>query len=132
MFAELVAFNERGVIHVPENLSDEEAATLSCAGLTAWNALFEAGNTIKAGDTVLVLDTGGVSLFALQFARAAGARVVVTSSSDEKLERAKKLGAARTSSSSRSAVTSPSRVFLRWHRSGVWSSTAPSASAAGG
>jgi NADPH:quinone reductase-like Zn-dependent oxidoreductase len=93
MFAELVALDERGVVHIPEHLSYEEAATLPCAGLTAWNALFASGNNVKAGDTVLVLGTGGVSLFALQFARIAGARVIVTSSSDDKLEKAKHLGA---------------------------------------
>ena len=79
----------------PAHLSFEQAATLPCAALTAWNALMEAGG-LKAGQTVLVLGTGGVSLFALQFAATAGARVIVTSSSDAKLERARALGAHET------------------------------------
>jgi NADPH:quinone reductase-like Zn-dependent oxidoreductase len=71
----------------PDHLTFEEAATLPCAAVTAWNGLIEAG--LRAGETVLTLGTGGVSLFALQIARMAGARVIATSSSDEKLERAK-------------------------------------------
>lgn len=81
-----------GVSKAPDNLSDEEAACLPCAGLTAWRALMVEGR-VKPGDTVLVQGTGGVSIFALQFAKAAGARVIVTSSSDAKLERARDLGA---------------------------------------
>lgn len=73
-------------------MTDEEAATLPCAAVTAWNSLINMGG-LKAGETVLVQGTGGVSIFALQFAKLAGARVIVTSSSDEKLERARKLGA---------------------------------------
>jgi NADPH:quinone reductase-like Zn-dependent oxidoreductase len=73
-------------------LSYAEAATLPCAGLTAWRALFTEGH-LKPGDTVLVQGTGGVSIFALQFAKAAGARVIATSSSEEKLVRLKSLGA---------------------------------------
>ena len=92
MFAEYVALDEQGVVQIPAHLSFEEAACLPCAGVTAWNALVTVGS-IKSGDTVLVLGTGGVSLFALQFALAAGARVIATSSSDEKLERMRKLGA---------------------------------------
>jgi NADPH:quinone reductase-like Zn-dependent oxidoreductase len=80
------------VIHVPEHLTDEEAATLPCAGLTSWAALISRGN-LKAGDSILAMGTGGVSIFALQIAKLAGARVVITSSSDEKLARAKELGA---------------------------------------
>jgi NADPH:quinone reductase-like Zn-dependent oxidoreductase len=83
---------ESGVVRVPEHLSDEEAATLPCSGLTAWSALFEEGR-LRPGDSVLVQGTGGVSLFALQLAKMAGARVIVTSSSDAKLERARSLGA---------------------------------------
>ena len=75
-------------------LSFEEAATLPCAGVTAWSALMVLGNRVKAGDTVLCLGTGGVSTHAMQFAKAAGANVIITSSSDEKLERARGLGAA--------------------------------------
>ncbi|QMV18071.1 zinc-binding dehydrogenase [Granulicella sp. 5B5] len=85
-------FSEDGLIHIPTYLTDEQAATLPCAALTAWNALVEKGN-LHAGQTVLVLGTGGVSLFALQIAKLHGARVIVTSSSDEKLQRARALGA---------------------------------------
>ena len=90
--AEFVSLHEDGWVAMPKSLSFEEAATLPCAGPTAWNALMR-GTPVKPGDTVLCLGTGGVSMFALQFARAAGARVIVTSSSDEKIERARKLGA---------------------------------------
>ncbi len=92
VFAEFVALDEEGVIHVPEHLTDEEAATLPCAGLTSWAALIAYGK-LKAGDSILAMGTGGVSLFALQFAKLSGARVIITSSSDEKLARAKELGA---------------------------------------
>ncbi len=78
--------------HAPKGYSHAEAATLTCAGLTAWRALF-VDNAIKPGDTVLVQGSGGVSVFALQFAKAAGANVIATSSSDEKLERLRELGA---------------------------------------
>ena len=91
--AEYVCLHEDGWVAMPSTLSFEEAATLSCAAATAWNAVMIAGRPTKPGDTVLSLGTGGVSMFALQFARAAGARVIVTSSSDEKIERARKLGA---------------------------------------
>lgn len=79
-------------VHIPATLSFEEAATLPCAGVTAWSALFER-RPVQPGETVLLLGTGGVSIFALQLAKAAGARVIITSSSDEKLSRAKVLGA---------------------------------------
>jgi NADPH:quinone reductase-like Zn-dependent oxidoreductase len=82
---------QEGVVAVPAHLSDEEAATLPCAAVTAWNGLMAGG--VKAGETVLVQGTGGVSLFALQFARLAGARVIATSSSEEKLGRVRALGA---------------------------------------
>ena len=95
MLAEYVVLQEAGVIPVPDHLTDEEAATLPCAAVTAWNALFASGN-LKAGDTVLVQGTGGVSLFALQFAQLAGARVIATSSSEAKLERVRQLGATDT------------------------------------
>lgn len=81
--------------HAPQGYSHEEAATLTTAGLTAWRALVVDGN-LKAGDTILTLGTGGVSIFALQFAKAMGARVISTSSSDEKIERLKQLGADHT------------------------------------
>lgn len=80
------------LIGIPDTLSFAEAATLPCAGVTAWNALHEAGS-LKPGQTVLLLGTGGVSIAGLQFAKAAGARVIITSSSDAKLERARQLGA---------------------------------------
>jgi NADPH:quinone reductase-like Zn-dependent oxidoreductase len=92
VLAELVAFHEDGVTHYPEHLSHEEAATLPCAGLTAWHALVTEGH-LRAGDVVLAQGTGGVSLFALQFARMQGARVLITSGSDDKLKRAIDLGA---------------------------------------
>lgn len=85
-------FNESGVVKNAAHLTDEQAACFPCAGLTAWNALVTTSN-IQSGDTVLVLGTGGVSIFALQFAKALGARVIVTSASNEKLERARALGA---------------------------------------
>jgi NADPH:quinone reductase-like Zn-dependent oxidoreductase len=84
--------DESGLIKLPDSLSFAEAATLPCAALTAWHALFEAG-ALKPGQTVLLQGTGGVSIFALQFAKAAGARVIITSSDDAKLTRAKALGA---------------------------------------
>lgn len=93
MLAEQVVLHEDGVISVPAHLSDVEAAALPCAALTAWNALVSSGN-LKAGDTVLIQGTGGVSLFALQFARLHGARVIATSSKNDKLARVLKLGAA--------------------------------------
>lgn len=93
VLAEYVVFNEQDAVPVPANLSYAEAATLPCAGLTAWHALMVAGRPIKAGDTVLLLGTGGVSLQALLLAKAAGARVVLTSSSAEKLAKARQLGA---------------------------------------
>jgi NADPH:quinone reductase-like Zn-dependent oxidoreductase len=92
MLAECVVLHQDGVVPVPEHLSDEEAATLPCSAVTAWHALITSG-ALQPGDSVLVQGTGGVSLFALQFARLAGARIIVTSSSDAKLERATKLGA---------------------------------------
>lgn len=85
-------FHEQGLVKIPEHLSFEEAATLPCAALTAWNALFEHGS-VKPGQSVLTLGTGGVSIFALQFAKAAGAEVIITSSSDEKLNKTRQLGA---------------------------------------
>lgn len=93
MMAEQVVLSQEGVVHIPDHLSFEEAATLPCAAVTAWCALVSRGN-MKAGDTVLVQGTGGVSIFALQFGVMSGARVIVTSSSDAKLARAGQLGAA--------------------------------------
>ena len=95
MLAEYALLSEQGVVKLPNYLSYEEGATLPCAAVTAWNGLFVAGN-LTPGQTVLVQGTGGVSLFALQMAKMAGADVFVTSGSDAKLERAKALGAAGT------------------------------------
>jgi len=87
--AELAVFDQEGLVKIPEHLTDEEAATLPCAAVTAWTAL----EGITAGDTVLLQGTGGVSIFALQLAHLRGARVIITSSSDEKLARSRELGA---------------------------------------
>ncbi|MGD0288732.1 MAG: NAD(P)-dependent alcohol dehydrogenase [Candidatus Binataceae bacterium] len=92
VLAEYVVLNQDGLVHFPDHLSFEEAATLPCAAVTAWNALITVGQ-LRAGDTVLVMGTGGVSIFALQFARITGARVIATSSSDAKLARLREMGA---------------------------------------
>lgn len=87
-------FSEQGLVATPTNLTDLEASTLSCAGLTAWNALYGLeSRALKQGQWVLTQGTGGVSIFALQFAKAAGARVIATTSSAAKVETLKKLGA---------------------------------------
>jgi NADPH:quinone reductase-like Zn-dependent oxidoreductase len=91
--AEHVVFPEADLVALPAGLDFIEAATLPCAGVTAWHALTTGPGAIRPGDTVLVQGTGGVSLFALQLARLSGARVIVTSSDDEKLARARTLGA---------------------------------------
>jgi NADPH:quinone reductase-like Zn-dependent oxidoreductase len=93
MLAEYVVLEEDGVVKIPEHLSLEEGATLPCAGVTAWNAIVQHAKLI-AGQTVLLQGTGGVSIFGLQLAHAMGITAIVTSSSDEKLARAKALGAA--------------------------------------
>lgn len=95
MLSEYVVLAESGLIKAPANLEDEAAATLPCAGVTAWVALHELAS-IAPGETLLALGTGGVSMFALQLAKRAGARVILTSSSDEKLARARRLGADHT------------------------------------
>jgi NADPH:quinone reductase-like Zn-dependent oxidoreductase len=92
MLAERVVLPASGAVAIPEHLDWVGAATLPCAGVTAWNALFTEGG-LEPGQTVLLLGTGGVSIFALQFAKAAGARVIITSSSDQKLQRARAMGA---------------------------------------
>ncbi len=92
MLAEYFVLHEDGLVRVPEHLTNAEAAALPCAGVTAWQAVVTEGR-VKAGDVVVVQGTGGVSLFALQFAKLHGASVIVTSSSDEKPERARRLGA---------------------------------------
>ena len=93
MLAEYVVLEEEGVVKIPEHLSVEEGAALPCAGVTAWHALVHHAGLV-AGQTVLLQGTGGVSVFGLQFARAMGITAIITSSSDEKLARAKALGAA--------------------------------------
>jgi NADPH:quinone reductase-like Zn-dependent oxidoreductase len=95
VLGEYIVFSEDGLVPVPPGLSDEEAACLPCAAVTAWHALFENEPAVP-GQTVLLQGTGGVSVFALQFAKAAGLRAIVTSSSDEKLERVRSISAAET------------------------------------
>ncbi len=95
MLADRVVLHEDGIVRIPDYMTYEDAATLPCAAVTAWQGLVTKGN-LKMGDTVLVQGTGGVSIFALQFGVMAGARVIITSSSDEKLARAKQLGAWET------------------------------------
>lgn len=93
-FRQIGAFDEQGLVAMPEKLSFTEAATLGCAGLTAWNALFGVpGRHVQPGHWVLTQGTGGVSIFALQFAKAAGAKVIATTSSVEKAEFLRNLGA---------------------------------------
>jgi len=93
VLAQQRVFDQHSVVAIPDYLTDEQAATLPCAALTAWHALFERGRKLGQGDTLLIQGTGGVALFALRFAKAIGADVIVTSSSDQKLERTKSLGA---------------------------------------
>lgn len=93
MLSQYVTLPEDGLVAIPQHLSYEEAATLPCAGVTAWNGLVTRGHT-QPGDFVLLQGTGGVSIFGLQLAQALGAKAVITSSSDEKLARAQKMGAA--------------------------------------
>jgi NADPH:quinone reductase-like Zn-dependent oxidoreductase len=95
VLAEEVVLHEDALVTIPAHLSYVEAATIPCAGVTAWNSLFVAGG-LRPGDSVLLLGTGGVSIWALQLAKAAGLRAIITSSSDEKLEHARGLGAAAT------------------------------------
>ncbi|KAF2682072.1 hypothetical protein K458DRAFT_370618 [Lentithecium fluviatile CBS 122367] len=91
---EYAALSEQGLVHIPANLNFLEASTLPCAALTAWNALYGLeSRALKPGQTVLTQGTGGVSIFAVQFAKAAGARVIATTSSDKKADMLKKLGA---------------------------------------
>ena len=92
VFSEYIALSEKSLVKVPKNLNSEEASTLPIAGLTAWEALVNAGK-LKKGQTVLLQGTGGVSIFALQFAKIFGAKVIITSGSNEKLQMAKRLGA---------------------------------------
>lgn len=92
ILAEKAVLSAEGAVHIPDHMSFAEGATLPCAGVTAWNCLLEQGD-LKPGKTALFLGTGGVSVFGLQIAKMIGARAIITSSSDQKLERAKGLGA---------------------------------------
>jgi NADPH:quinone reductase-like Zn-dependent oxidoreductase len=92
VLAEQIVVPATGVVRLPDSMSFEAASTLPCAGVTAWSALFER-RPVQPGETVLLLGTGGVSIFALQLAKLAGARVIITSSSDAKLDQAQALGA---------------------------------------
>jgi len=92
VLAETVVLSEAGAVHIPAHMTFEEASTLPCAGLTAWNCLVEQGG-LKAGNTALFLGTGGASIYGLQIAKMMGARAIITSSCDQKLEKAKCLGA---------------------------------------
>ena len=96
MLAEEVILHEDALARIPAGMSFIDASTMPCAGVTAWNAIFESSNNVRPGDTVLLLGTGGVSVLGLQLAKAAGLQAIITSSSDDKLARAKELGAAHT------------------------------------
>jgi NADPH:quinone reductase-like Zn-dependent oxidoreductase len=96
VLAEAIVLPAGGVVRTPGHMSDVEAATLPCAAVTAWHALFEGVDPLRPGQTVLLEGTGGVSIFGLQLAKLAGARVIITSSQDEKLARARGLGADET------------------------------------
>jgi NADPH:quinone reductase-like Zn-dependent oxidoreductase len=96
MLAEEVILHEDALAKIPASMSFIDAATMPCAGVTAWNAIFESSNNIRPGDTVLLLGTGGVSVLGLQLAKAAGLKTIITSSSDDKLARARGLGATHT------------------------------------
>ena len=96
VLCEYRAFDENGLVHLPDGLSFDEGAALPCAAVTAWNALMCGRRPVRPGDTVLTLGTGGVSVFAAQFAVAAGATVIGTTSSDAKRDRLRQLGATET------------------------------------
>ncbi len=117
VLSEQVVVKESGLVRIPDHLSFEEAATLPCAALTAWHALVIKGQ-VQSGQTVLCLGTGGVSMFALQFAKQHGARVIITSSSDEKLARARELGADETINY-RTTPDWEKRVFELTNKQGV-------------
>lgn len=93
VLAEFGKFDQNTLVSIPDHLDWVEAATLPCAAVTAWHALFEQHRTFTSNDTVLIQGTGGVALFALQFAKAAGAKVIMLSSSDDKLAIVKEMGA---------------------------------------
>ena len=93
VLSEYVVFEEQDLVHIPDNMSFQEAACLPCAAVTAWNSLYCGPQPLMPGQTVLTLGTGGVAIMALQLARAGGAKVIITSSSDEKINQVLKLGA---------------------------------------
>ena len=93
VLAQYMVLNENDAVKIPANLNYQEAACLPCAALTAWHAMMTAGRPVTKGDTVLLLGTGGVSTIALQFAKALAAKVIITSSSNDKLAKAKEMGA---------------------------------------
>jgi NADPH:quinone reductase-like Zn-dependent oxidoreductase len=96
MLAQEVILDDTALVKLPDAMDYVDACTLPCAGVTAWNAIFVSSNQVRPGDTVLLLGTGGVSVLGLQMAKAAGLRSIITSSSDEKLRRARELGAHHT------------------------------------
>ena len=96
MLAEEVVLQQDALVKIPAGLSFQEASTMPCAGVTAWNAIFVSSDGVNPGDTVLLLGTGGVSVLGMQLAKAAGLRTIITSSSDDKLQRARELGAHHT------------------------------------
>jgi NADPH:quinone reductase-like Zn-dependent oxidoreductase len=106
MLAQEVIRDDTALVPIPDAMDYIDACTLPCAGVTAWNAIFVSSNHVKPGDTVLLLGTGGVSILGLQMAKAAGLRAIITSSSDEKLRRARELGA---------HVTINYRSMPEWH-----------------
>jgi NADPH:quinone reductase-like Zn-dependent oxidoreductase len=117
MLAEYVVLNQEGIVLLPNHLSYEEGATLPCAAVTAWQALVTRGG-LAAGETVLLLGTGGVSTFALQFAKLLGAKIIITSSNDEKLEWAKAMGAHETINY-KTYPDWPQKVWELTHKEGV-------------
>jgi NADPH:quinone reductase-like Zn-dependent oxidoreductase len=96
MLAQEICLDQQALVALPAALSYVDACTLPCAGVTAWNAIFVSSNQVKPGDTVLLLGTGGVSVLGLQMAKAAGLSAIITSSSDQKLQRAREMGADHT------------------------------------
>lgn len=119
MLAEKVVLHASGLVKIPEHLSFEEAATLPCAGVTAWNALMESSGPLTAGSTILTLGTGGVSIFAMQFAKIIGLQVIATSSSDAKLNRLQSLGIATYGINYKHVIDWQNEVNTLTHGKGV-------------
>lgn len=116
---EKVVLHSSGLVKIPDHLSFEEAATLPCAGVTAWNALMESGRPLKPGATILTLGTGGVSIFAMQFAKIAGLQVIGTSGSDAKLNRLQSLNIAAHGINYKHAIDWQNEVNSLTHGQGV-------------